>query len=155
MYGTMDKGRMVVFNIPINDNIFQVLKFFLVYKDSEVEIFPSLGWFTHIPNMNEGYYYSSRYIIKFKNGRLNIFPYNETLIETFEDQYCKILRKLLKTDIIKIRRNFFLYKKNNANNKNLTWLINDKQNLAGDNGEYFFRFLKNKKPNTINFFFCN
>lgn len=153
MYGTMDKGRMVVFNIPINDNIFQILKFFLVYKDSEVEIFPSLGWFTHIPNMNEGYYYSSRYIIKFKNGRLNIFPYNETLIETFEDQYCKILRKLLKTDIIKIRRNFFLYKKNNANNKNLTWLINDKQNLAGDNGEYFFRFLKNKKPNTINFFF--
>ena len=153
MYGKMDKGRMVVFNIPINDTIFQVLKFFLVYKNSEVEIFPSLGWFTHIPNMNDGYYHSNGYILKYNDGRINIFPYNETLKKTFEEQYCKMLNKMLKTNIINIRRNHLKYKKYNENKKTLTWIINDKQKLAGDNGEFFFRYLKSKKPKAIKFYF--
>jgi len=33
------------------------------------------------------------------------------------------------------------------------WIISDKLNLAGDNGEYFFRYLKKKNPIGINSYF--
>lgn len=100
MYGLNDKGRIVVFNIPLEYKNFQVLKFFLSYNGSEVEIFPSLGWFSRIPNIKDGYYNSGRYIIKSTNGRLNINQYNENLKEIFEEKYCKSLEKIMKTDII-------------------------------------------------------
>jgi len=41
--------------------------------------------------------------------------------------------------------------KNHSNNE--IWLINDRSNKAGDNGEYFFRFLKKKNPNDIKYYF--
>ena len=34
-------------------------------------------------------------------------------------------------------------------NKKEIWLINDRINKAGDNGEFFFRYLKNKNPEDI------
>ena len=152
-YGIINKGRIVVFNIKLENYINQIFQFFLSYDGMEIEIFPTLGWFTHIPSLLNGYYHSELYIIKFINERLNVFQSNERLIELFEDQYIEILNKKGKKNIIKIRKNYFEFYKKNKFNKSEIWIINDKQNIARDNGEYFFRYLKHKKPEDIEFYF--
>jgi CDP-glycerol glycerophosphotransferase (TagB/SpsB family)/glycosyltransferase involved in cell wall biosynthesis len=154
MYGNIDKGRIVLFDIPLENKNHQILKFYLSYKDNDIEIFPSLGWFTHIPNINDGYYNSGRFIIKPIEDRLNIYVYNESLKEIFEEQYCKYLKQLMKTNIITLRKKYFENEKKKLENTTEIWIINDKQNLAGDNGEFFFRFLKKKKPKRIKFYFA-
>lgn len=42
--------------------------------------------------------------------------------------------------------------KNKSENQQI-WLINDRKSEAGDNGEYFFRYLYQLKPKGIKFFF--
>ena len=153
MYGIIDKGRIVSFNIPLLENNHQIIQFFLSYNGEEIEIFPSFGWFIHIPNINEGYYNSGKYIIKYIMGRFNIFKYNENLKQLFEDKFCKVLNKAMKKNIIKLRNNYFESEKNNKDNNSIIWIINDKKNIAGDNGEYFFRFLIKTKPKGIKFYF--
>ena len=77
MYGNI-KGRIIVFDIPIENINNQSLYFYISYKGIEAEIFPTLGWFAHIPNSLNGYYNSGEYIIKIINKRLKIYKYNET-----------------------------------------------------------------------------
>ena len=52
MYGKMENGRIIIFDIPLENINFQVLRFFLSFNGNEIEIFPSLGWFIPIPNIN-------------------------------------------------------------------------------------------------------
>ena len=56
IYENIYKGRNVVFNIPLEDRDYQIVQFFISYKGQKIEIFPSLGKFTHIPNTLNGYY---------------------------------------------------------------------------------------------------
>ena len=153
MYGNIIKGRIVVFNIPIEIKKIQILQFFISLYGYDLEIFPTLGWFSRIPSLLNGYYNSGKYIIKLNNKRINIYQYNDELKETFEEQYIEELTKIKKNNIIKLRNNYFFYQKNNKNKYIETWLINDKLNKAGDNGEYFFRFLKLKKPERLRYYF--
>ena len=155
MYGLSDKGRMINFNIPIGENNGQSLKFFISYKGKEIEIFPSLGKFTHISKIKNGYYSNGKYIIKLKKKRIIIYQYNKILEKSFELKFCKELKKLQKQKIVDLRKNYFKFKKrnNNHNNTKEIWLINDKPNKAGDNGEYFFRFLMKKNFNNIKAYF--
>jgi hypothetical protein len=51
IYRDYYKGRNVVFDIFLENKNFQMLQFFLSYNDYEIEIFPSFGCFTHIPNI--------------------------------------------------------------------------------------------------------
>ena len=41
----------------------------------------------------------------------------------------------------------------NKQSKSQIWLINDRKDEAGDNGEYFFRYLYEIKPKGIKFYF--
>ena len=138
IYDNFYKGRNVVFNIQLENLEYQILYFFMSYKNKEIEIKPSLGLFTHIPGVINGYYNSGEYILKFIEGRLIIYQYKQNIKNYFEKQYCKELLKRNKKNIINLRKNYFKSQKENKNNKLETWIINDKQNLARDNGEYFF-----------------
>ena len=152
VYGIINKGSIVVFNIPLGNNMNQTLKFFLSYNEHVIEIFPQLGWFTPIPNFPQGYYNNGLYILKYIDNRINIFEYKENLRKSFENQYLEELLKKGKKNIIRIRTNYNLLLEK-RNHKSQIWIINDKQELARDNGEYFFRFLKKKNPKGINFYF--
>ena len=153
MYGNIIKGRIVVFNIPIGIKEIQVLQFFISLNGYQIEIFPSLGWFSHIPNLLNGYCNSGKYILKLNNKRIYIYQYNDKLKDLFEEKYKQVLKKERKNNIIKLRNNYFEYQKNNKNKEFETWIINDKLNKAGDNGEYFFRFLKFKNPERLRYYF--
>ena len=62
------------------------------------------------------------------------------------------MRKRKKDYLIQKRKSSKEYKTNSSKNNKL-WLILDKKDQAGDNGEYFFRYLNYIKPKNINFFF--
>ena len=152
MYGRSYKGRVVTFDIPIEGCNNISINFYLSYKGINSEIFPSLGWFTHIPNIENGYYSSKKYILKIVNKRIHIYKYNKINEEIFEKKYCNQLRIMHKDNLIKYRTNFIKYKNKNKDNKQI-WIINDKLTSAGENGEYFFRFLKNKNPNNLIYYY--
>ena len=152
MYGKIHKGRIVVFDIPIKNLNYQTINFFLSYKSIISEIFPSFGWFTHLPNILGGYYHNEDYLLNIIDRRINIYKYNETLEELFENNYCKQLKVINKSNLIYFRNNSIQFRKEN-NDKKFIWIINDKLTLAGDNGEFFFRFLKKKNPKNIDFYF--
>ena len=152
MYGKIYKGRIVVFDIPIEEVNFQIVKFFMSFQGVDFEIFPILGTFSPIPNIPGGYYHHKNHILKIIDKRINIYKYNKKLEEIFENYYCEQLKIINKGNLIEFRNNSITYRSENNTKKNI-WLINDKLSSAGDNGEYFFRFLKKKDPPNIIYFF--
>lgn len=155
MYGVIEKGRVISFKILLETNKLPlILYFYLSYLNENIEIFPSLGTFSHIPNIENGYYINENYIIQYNEKRLIIFPYESKIEKEFENLYCNELHKNKKDAIIKLRKNHLHWFDNNKQNKLYQiWLINDIRDRAGGNGEYFFRYLKNKKPNYIQPYF--
>ena len=154
MYGLITKGRFVTFDINLEKNDEQNLHFFLSYMGKNIEILSSFQRLTNIPPLNNSYYIRENYIIKHNNGKLSIYLNNINLIQTFEHDYCIELKKQEKYNIIKLRQKYMnnIYQIKNKKNKEI-WLINDKRDAAGDNGEFFFRYLNKIKPRGIQFFF--
>ena len=94
MYGVIEKGRIISFEIPIEKmNESQIFYFYISYLNKNIEIFPSLGMFSHIPPISNGYYLSENYIIKFIEKRLTIFNYKQKMENEFEKQYCYELQQ--------------------------------------------------------------
>ena len=74
--------------------------------------------------------------------------------EIFSNQYNIQLHILKKDNIIELRKKINEYKSEKTKiNKKEIWLINDSKNQAGDNGEFFFRYLKNKNNPNIDVYF--
>ena len=153
MYGLNQKGRTIFFEIPINiKDESQILYFYIDYMGTNIEIFPSLGLFSHIPFIPNGYFTTEKYIIGYFYNRLTVFHYNNALEEKFENYYCYELKKRNKEDIIDLRR--YIKHKNKSNKNYEIWIINDEYDKAGSNGEYFFRYLNLKKPEGIKVYFA-
>ena len=49
MFGLAEKGRGIIFNIPIESKKEICIQVFLNFIGTDIEIFPSFGYFTHIP----------------------------------------------------------------------------------------------------------
>ena len=153
MYGRASKGRIVSFDIilDIKDQI--NIHFFLSYCQTNIEIFPSFDTFTHIPPIKNSYYITKNYMIKNDVRNLIIQPYEITLQKQFEKEYCIELEYLNKYNLIKLRKEIIEWKSAKNGEKHDIWIINDRKNKAGDNGEYFFRYLSKIKPEGIKFYF--
>ena len=155
LYGTIEKGRLISFEIPIKNYLLsQYIYFYLSYLGLNIEIFPLFGEFSHLTNINNSYYICNEYILKILNKRLIIFEYDIKLKINFEKQYSSELEKFKKQDVIKLRQ-YMKYRNKIKKNLNYKiWIINDRYDKAGDNGEYFFRYLKFKKPIGIKIYFA-
>ena len=147
MFGIIEKGRIVTFDIPLEHTDMQVFQFYISYNHIVFEIFPSLGWFAHIPPINNGYYISENYIAKIINKCLTIYFNKKDLENLFEKQYCEELNLRGKYFLIKLRKDNINYR--NKIKENEIWIISDRPDKAGDNGEFFFRYLKAKNPKGI------
>ena len=155
LYGTYIKGRIIIFDISlefINDK--NILHFYISYSGSNIEIFPSFSSLTHLTPVKNSYYVKDKYILFNNNTILYIYKYDNKLEKYLEDNYCITLKTLKKDYLIKQRAIYKEYKeKIQANKNNQIWLISDRKNMAGDNGEYFFRYLNNLNPEGIQFYF--
>ena len=87
---------------------------------------------------------------------MTLYKYNEKIEEYFELKYCNILRQLGKNNIIQLRNKTKNYRKKFKFNdyKNEIWIITDNKKKAGDNGEYFFRYLRTKRPKGVSVYFA-
>lgn len=74
MFGTIKKGRIVIFDIQL-DNCFinQNIHFYFSYMNNSIEIFPSLGYFSHIPSINNGYYANGNFILTYNNSMFKLY----------------------------------------------------------------------------------
>ena len=155
MYGTIFKGRIICYDIPLkisNDlNNEKNLRFYISYKNNIIEIYPFFSQTTHIPQVNNSYYIIDNYIIKYFNNNLIIYSYSQNLSNSFEEIYLLELKKRKKNEVIKLR--LIIKKYNNSGKNTQIWLINDRKNHAGDNGEYFFRYLNSIRPKGIQFYY--
>ena len=152
MFGTIIKGRILNFNIPLdNEYINQTIKFYFSYMNKTFEIFPLFGYFCHIPPINNSYYIKGNYILTYDGKRLTLIKNSEGLRDILEINYASELEKNGKNELIPIREIAIKYMK--KPDKKEIWLINDRPNKAGDNGEFFFRYLKNKNPNDIRYYY--
>ena len=155
MDGIKEKGRIVIFDIQFERNeSAQFVKFFISYKDIKIEIFTSLGLFSHIPPLTNGYYVKENSIIKFVENRFIILQYNKSIAINFEKLYCLELLKLKKYYIINLRKKIKYNKIIKNNRKVSIWIIGDKHNEAGGRGEYFFRYLQNRKLKIVKAYFA-
>ena len=153
MYGLFQKGRTIFFEIHIKlRNKPLNLYFYISFMNIISEIFPSLGAFSHIPSLSNGYFVSEKFIIRLFKKRLTIFQYNIKLEEVFENNYCNELRQMKKDNIINLRK--YVKHKNKSKKKYEIWIINDEFDSAGDNGEYFFRYLYLRQPKGIKIYFA-
>lgn len=155
MYGTIDKGRIVSFDILLENEFKEDLKFFISYMENVMEIFPSFNFKFYIPFLNDSYYTNEQYVLKQSNNTISIYKYDFNLVENFEENYCNQLKEQQKDHLIEFRRNKLEYRKekNKNSHEKQIWLINDEKEQAGNNGEYFFRYLKLVKPEKILFYF--
>ena len=152
MFGRIIKGRIVSFQIPLkNVNINEKISFYFSYMKNTIEIFPNFGYFCHVPPINNGYYQNGIFILIYDGRRLTLKKNLNQLSEKLENNYCKELERIGKKEIIPIRNEVIEYSKKHKKKK--IWLINDHYNKAGDNGESFFRYLKNKNPKDLIFYF--
>ena len=153
IYGTKIKGRVVIFDIVLDILNTEELHFYICYLNKKIEIKTSFSILTHLPPLNNSYYLHENFIIKNNNNKLMIFHYNKDLKNLFEQNYCQELKLRKKNHLINFREEYiYNYNINNSLSKKI-WLINDKQNKAGDNGEYLFRYLSKIKPKDISFYF--
>ena len=155
LFGNINKGRVVSFDITLDIITEEKIHFYISYMDKIIEIFPLFGKLTHIAPLRYSYYTKENYIIQNQIYELFIHPYNSNLEQSFETLYCNELKKKEKNDIIQIRKEHFEYRNNNSSNKEFEiWIITDRQDQAGDNGEYFFRYLYKLKPKGLLFYFA-
>ena len=153
MYGIINRGRIVSYDISLDIKEQQNLNFFLSYDNINIEIYTSQDSFTHIPPLNNSYYVTENYIIKNGIKNLVIEPYNTNSTKLLEKQYCIELEKEQKFNLINLRKEFIDWKLTKNQENFQIWIINDRKNKAGDNGEYFFRYLSEIKPKRIKFYF--
>ena len=153
MYGISQNGRIVTFEIPLEISMDKkVLYFYISYMNKNAEILTSLDSFANVTTLYNRYYASENYIIKFIANRFTVYIYNQKLENKFEKLFCDELYKAKKAYLIGIRK--YKKSKNNINKNFEIWIINDRHDRAGDNGEYFFRYLNIKKPEKIKIYFA-
>ena len=148
MFGTIIKGRIVNFHIPLtNTDINNNITFHFSFMNNTIEIFPLFGYFCHVPPIKNSYYIYQKFILLYDGLRLSLKINTNSLSDILENNYCKELERINKNNIIQIRKEVIKHSKKQKHKK--IWLINDRFNKAGDNGEFFFRYLKNKNPKDI------
>ena len=155
LFGVSEKGKIIIFDINLEIVDLQVIQIYISYLNQSFEILTTQGYFSHIPSINEGYLIEGNYILKMIEHRITIYKYNENLADNFEQTYCEKLKNLGKNNIIGLRKRYFKYKRKFKHRKSYKeiWIINDRKNISGDNGEYFFRYLLTKKQKGIEIYF--
>ena len=154
LFGNINKGRIVSFDIALDIIDNENLSFYISYMGKELEILTSFNLKSHISSLKKSYYIKEKYIVENNHYNLYIYKYDKNLAKYFELEYCRELKAHHKEYLIEFRQKNIEYrKKNKIEERKNIWLINDRKDRAGDNGEYFFRYLKKIKPKDILFYF--
>ena len=154
MFGIIRKGRIVSFDIELDVKDEEKMHIYLNYKNVEIDLLVSIDTLMHLSPINNSYYVGDKYIITNKNNSLILYPFNQELEKSLELSFSGELKMQNKNYLINYRQKLFEIRNNKSeNDMNQIWLINDSIDQAGDNGEYFFRYLIKLKPKDIDYYF--
>ena len=154
MYGLTSKGRIISFDITLDIIDKKELIFYVSYMGNNLEILTSFNLKSHIPPLQKSYYTKEKYIFKNNYNKTIIYKYDYNLVKNFEIEFCEELKTYEKDYLIDTRKENIEYRQNNKiSEEKQIWLINDRKDQAGDNGEYFFRYLTKIQPKEILFYF--
>ena len=141
MEGSVNKGRAVVFDIPLDKDNESKISIFHDFKGKSSEIYTSLGKFSHLPKIDEAYCAKDDIIITRDGKGFVSRPNTDELRNGLEEEYCKVLKSDGKEDIIELRKAYFERK---SRQKKKIWMISDRAYVANDNGEHFFRYMNKR-----------
>ena len=100
MFRNIINGRIIKYNIPIEDRSpNENINFHLSYQNNSLEIFPTFGYFAHVPPINNSYYINENYIIIYRNFKLKLIKNERIVREDLEKKY------IAKNSIKRIRQN--------------------------------------------------
>lgn len=145
MEGHVNKGRAVVYEIHLNPEKETKISFFFRMGDNTRDIYTSLGRFSHLPKIEGGYYANNKLIVQPDENGLYIRPYTQELHDELEENYRSLLLEQGQDEAVEWRRRFFEEMKKK---KKDLWMVSDRMDVAGDNGEYFFRYLNKLQHKT-------
>ncbi len=145
-------GKGFSFDVPVKEDIETNIDFIMKFRNEFVtRLYISPGKFAHIPSKsgNAGYCISGDYFIRIRQKLIKVTPFTSALAERYEKDYRRYLKSVNRGYLVKWR---ILYKLFRPFYKNV-WLISDRPNRAGDNGEHLFRYICGKKPKGIKPYF--
>ena len=145
-------GKGFRMEIPVKDGREDSIEFFMEFKKTYVtRIYVAMGKFAHLPASGKelAYCISGNHIIRYKGKTLKIIPYKKRRHLKYEFEYWDQLRQAKRGYLIKSRVLYYLMRPFYKN----TWLISDRPNKAGDNGEHFFRYVESIKHKGIKPYF--
>lgn len=140
--------------IPIQEENDIEITCYIQYEDNQYEVPIECLRSSLLPNKYKYMYAISKERILSKNkGKLKIESYRKEIVDKYEEFLQKEIEKenvLTYEEILSIR-NEYLETYEVSKNKRI-WLISDRVYEADDNGERFFRYLRNKQ-NDIEYYF--
>ncbi len=145
-------GKGVAFDVPIREDGETNVEFIIKFRDEYVtRMFVYPGKFAHIPSKsgNAGYWVNGDYILRIREKVIKVTPYSNKLASRSEEIYRAYLEKSNRSYLIKWRILYRLLKPFYQN----VWLISDRPNRAGDNGEHLFRYICTHKHRGIRPYF--
>lgn len=138
------------FKTEINLNKIKKISFAFKYKNNENKLFIKFGKFGKLSEYSESYYIKDEYILKRKTYEIKVI----------DNTYINRLKRKLKNSLFLIKKFEFrvlfiriLYNIFKIFNKKDIWLISDRDNVADDNGEIFFKYVNTIKDNNLKSYF--
>lgn len=152
VYGHYYYNKYFKIDIPLQEKQILKLKFYFQYKNNNA-VLVNIG-FLDICNLNTtskmGYLKLKNNIVEYRDCKLIIRNNSKKLHIKKEVSFSKNLWKLGQRKLVLYRliRLFLYYLL-----KKEIWLVSDRPNKAGDNGEAFFKYLQSIKNNNIKSYF--
>lgn len=146
------EGKGVSFEVPIKEDIETNVEFIMTFRGEFVtRLYVSPGKFAHIPSKsgNAGYCITNGRFIRIRDKVIKVTPFTKRLESRYEEEYRVYLEKSKRSYLIKWRMLYRLFKRFYKN----VWLISDRPNKAGDNGEHLFRYICEHKPKGVRPYF--
>ncbi len=146
--GTEKRYTMFYASIPLQGKYTQVTPE-IHYKDERIPIYSFQGKHSSLSNLEHTYSVQGSYILS-KNEKTWIVEkplFLKTAIYHHEWKLQYLLRKQYKQgEIAKDRLRILKYKL--SKKKEQIWIFSDRESVAGDNGEYLFRYAAEKQKET-------
>ena len=143
-------GQIHIIKLPLIERA-KYTFYVKVSGGEEIQLKVSYGSYSKLSGLGHSYFNTDKYIIK-QFGNKTIGVYKNRLKTEFASslRFNKTLISKDKKEAIEIRERAKLKKKLK---KKPIWLISDRTDLAGDNGEIFFKWLRENKKNDIDLYF--
>lgn len=135
--------------IPLSE-CSMTIRFFLEFSGSRLQLNFSLGKYSSISNERTSYVVRDQWLISVQNSQICVNPYNFYYHILHELRHCINLLISCKFKILTYRLAYHCHPYRHRT----IWLLSDRTNKAGDNGEFFFKYLLRRMPKHVHCYYC-